>query len=183
MILRTTYIIIIGIAVLSLMSCQRGEQRPMSETSEKETPTQESWDSTIILSVKGQNRAKVKAGHILKFEESHIIKMDESIQVDFFDDSGDHVSVLTADAGEVNEVSQDLIAFGHVLVLSDGGSRLETDKLEWRHQSQKIVSDTLVSIQSEDEEVTGVGFESDANLEHWQIKKSITGVVKRKVTD
>jgi LPS export ABC transporter protein LptC len=153
----------------------------MSEPAGEEIPAQESWDSTVILSVRGQNRARVWAGHILKFEENHMIKMDENIQVDFFDDSGNRVSVLTAEGGEVNEVTQDLRAFGNVLVLSEGGSRLKTEKLEWHNKSQKIISDTLVTIRSEDEEVVGVGFESDADLEHWQIKKSISGVIRRKV--
>ncbi|UCE17993.1 MAG: LPS export ABC transporter periplasmic protein LptC [Gemmatimonadota bacterium] len=182
MISRTVDTFFFGIALLSLLSCQRGEQRPMSEATGKETPSQESWNSTVILSVRGQNRAKVWAGHILKFEESHIIKMDERIQVDFFDDNGNHVSVLTADGGAVNEISQNLTAFGNVLVLSEGGSRLKTEKLEWHNESQRILSDTLVTIQSGDEEITGVGFESDADLEHWKIKENITGVVKRRVT-
>lgn len=183
MILRTTVgLLCVGLVLVSLMTCQRGEQPPMSETAAGETPAQESWDSTVILSVRGQNRAKVWAGHILKFEESHIIKMDENIQVDFFDDHGNHISVLTAEGGEVNEVSQDLRAFGNVLVLSEGGSRLKTERLEWHQGSQKIISDTLVTIQSDGEKVSGVGFESDADLKRWQIKERITGTVKRRIT-
>lgn len=154
----------------------------MSETTGQETPGQESWGSTVILSVRGQNRAKVWAGHILKFEESHIIEMDQKIRVDFFDEQGDHISVLTAERGEVDEISQDLKAVGKVIVISDEGSRLVTERLEWHNRTQKIVSDTLVTISSGDEKLTGMGFESDADLQHWQIRESVTGIVKRRVT-
>jgi LPS export ABC transporter protein LptC len=107
--------------------------------------------------------------------------MDENIKVDFYDENGDHVSILTAQGGEVNETSQDLQAIGNVVVLSDGGSRLETERLKWHNSTQKIVSDTLVTIKRGEEEVIGVGFESDADLEHWEIKENVTGVVKRKL--
>ena len=183
MIVRTVHLIFIGAVLALLVSCQREEQGPVAETSEKEAPTQESWDSTVVLSVRGQNRAKVWAGHILKFEESRMIKMDENIRVDFFDDDGARVSVLTAEGGEVNEESQDLTALGGVLVLSEGGSRLTTERLKWDNVRQKIISDTLVTIQSGDEEVTGIGFESDADLEHWRIKENITGTLKRRIPD
>lgn len=166
---------------LYLCGCQVGEQQTMSETTGKEAPDQELWKSTVVLSVRGQNRAKVWAGHIQKFAESHTIKMDDNIKVDFYNENGDHVSVLTARGGEVDETAQDLKAMGNVIVISDDGSRLETERLRWHNSTQKIISDTLVTIKSGGEEVTGVGFESDANLKHWEIKGNVTGIVKRKL--
>lgn len=180
--MRTALVLLTIAAFLSLSGCQRRERQPMSETRGKETPAQESWGSMVILSVRGQNRAKVWAGHILKFEQSHIIKMDQDIKVDFYDEQGDHISVLTAEGGEVDETTQDLKAIGKVVVISDEGSQLETERLKWCNQTQKIVSDTLVTISSGDEEVTGMGFESDADLQHWQIKENVTGIVKRRRT-
>ena len=180
-ILRIVYILFTPVAFLCLVGCQGGEQRPISEVTGKETPDQELWGSTVILSVKGKSRAKVWAKHILKFEESHIIKMDGHIKVDFYDEHGNHVSALTAAGGEVDESSQDLKAVGNVVVISDAGSHLETERLQWHNSTQRIISDTLVTIRSGDEEVAGMGFESDANLEHWEIKENVTGVVKRRI--
>ena len=168
--------------VTSFSGCGGKDEQPTSEATGKETPAQELWGSTVILSVRGHNRAKVWAGHILKFEESRLIKMDEGIRVDFYDEHGDHISVLTAENGEVDETTQDLTAVGNVVVVSDKDSRLESERLQWHHGTQKIVSDTLVTIRSGDEEVTGVGFESDADLEHWSIREDVSGIVRRKAT-
>jgi LPS export ABC transporter protein LptC len=164
----------------SVYGCQGEGQPPMSERSEQNGPDQELWGSTIILSVRGQTRAKVWAQHILKFEEKHIVQMDGKVKVDFYNEQGTHVSVLTAQGGDVDESSQDLQARGNVVVISDEGACLETERLRWHNATQKIVSDTLVTITRDDETVMGIGFESDADLEHWEMKENVTGVVKRR---
>ena len=168
------------ILLAGLVGCQGDGGPPMSETSTEGAPDQELWGSTIILSVKGQNRAKIWAGHILKFEEKHTIRMDGNIKVDFYNEQGRHVSVLTAQGGEVDETSQDLQARGTVIVISDEGARLEAERLNWHNATQKIQSDTLVTIIRDGETVKGIGFESDADLEHWEIRENVTGVVRRR---
>lgn len=177
---RLMHICLTVMMSMGVWGCQGDGQPPMSETSAKSAPDQELWGSTVILSVRGQNRAKVWAAHILKFEDKHIIQMDGNIKVDFYNESGHHVSVLTAQGGEVDESTQDLQARGTVVVVSDEGARLETERLRWHNETQKILSDTLVTIIREGERVEGIGFESDADLEHWEIRENVTGVVKRK---
>jgi LPS export ABC transporter protein LptC len=169
-------------AILAQCGCNVKDQHPVSNVADKETAHQEIWGSTVILSVKGQQRAKVKAVHILKFEERHLVQMDGGITVDFYDANGRHVSVLTAHRGEVDNTSQDLMAAESVIVNADSGSRLETERLKWQNATQKIVSDTLVTITRGEEHIVGMGFESDADLEHWKIKESVTGLMKRRLT-
>ena len=48
-------------------------------------PDQQSWRVNIILTDQGTIRAKVKAGHLEKYNEKEFILLDSSVTVDFFD--------------------------------------------------------------------------------------------------
>jgi len=74
--------------------------------------------------------------------------MDEGLVVDFFNDQDIHTSQLTADSGEVNERLNDLTATGNVVVVSDSGETLHTEKLLWNNKLQKILSVVDVMITS-----------------------------------
>ena len=91
--------------------------------------------------------------------------------MDFFNDPDIHTSQLTADAGEVNERLNDLTATGNVVVVSDSGETLHTEKLLWSNRRQKIFSELDVMITTGTDTLYGVGFESDAALNSWTIKK------------
>lgn len=161
------------IAILSLISAC-GDQREEEVITDSETelmPDQESWNSQIILTSNGIKVAMVNAGHIIKFNRRNVLIMDEGLVVDFFNDQDLHTSQLTADAGEVNERLNDLTATGNVVVISDSGETLYTEKLLWNNKLQKIFSEVEVMITTGSDTLYGVGFESDAALNSWTIKE------------
>ncbi|MCH8927809.1 MAG: LPS export ABC transporter periplasmic protein LptC [Candidatus Marinimicrobia bacterium] len=167
------YKILTILAILSIVTaCDN--QREEEEITDSETelmPDQESWNTQIILTSSGRKIALVKAGHIIKFDKKNVLIMDEGLTVDFFNDQDIHTSQLTADAGEVNERLNDLTATGNVVVVSDSGETLHTEKLLWSNRRQKIFSELDVMITTGTDTLYGVGFESDAALNSWTIKK------------
>ncbi len=132
-------------------------------------PDQESWNSTIQFSDSGVTKGILKAGHVLVFNNDNMTYLGDSIRVDFFDDSGNHTSYLTADSGIVNSQTNDLEAIGNVYTHSDSGTSLWTQQLFWNNKTQKVTSDVFVRIVSPKETLQGMGFESDRDLRNYRI--------------
>ena len=101
----------------------------------------------------------------------------DSIYVRFY--NGDTVSsVLTAKEGYANMKTSDLSARYNVIVRSTTGSTLYTEQIKWDNTRRKITSDTYVKIVRKRDTLTGIGMESNADLEKIVIKKNIR-VIKR----
>ena len=144
---------------------------PEDETvqADKQYPDQESWSSDIILTKDGKKIAIIGAGHLVKYNDQALISMDEKVDVDFFDNNENHLSHLKSEKAKINERTNDLVAFGNVVVVSDSGVTLYTEELKWDHKREKIISEVFIKLVTELDTLTGVGFESDSNLENWVI--------------
>ncbi|HTY10349.1 MAG TPA: LPS export ABC transporter periplasmic protein LptC [Bacteroidota bacterium] len=140
-------------------------------------PSQESWNTTVTFTDSGTVKAILKAGHIAALETTKQTLLDSGVHVDFFDEHGVHSSVLTSRTGKVDENTNDLEADGNVVVVSDSGVVVETEKLLWDNRRQLIHSDEFVTITSPKETLQGHGFESDQNLKNYKIFK-VTGSAK-----
>ncbi len=140
-------------------------------------PTQESWNSTVIFSDSGTVRAILKAGHISAYDNSKQTLLDGGVHLDFFDEHGVHSSVLTSKSGKADESSYNLEAIGNVVVTSDSGVVVRTEKMFWDNKRQQIYSDDFVRITSPKETLQGTGFESDQSLHNYRIFK-VSGSAK-----
>ena len=92
-------------------------------------PSQESWITTVTFTDSGIVKAILKAGHIAAYEATKQTLLDSGVHVDFFDEHGVHSSVLTSRTGKVDEATNNLEADGNVVVVSDSGVVVETEKL------------------------------------------------------
>lgn len=176
--LLSVSIVVLAIAVMS--GCAE-KVRPsvLSGVSSTQLPTQESWNSTITFSDSGIIKAIIKAGHIYAFDNSRITYMDSGVVIDFFDEFGQHTTLLTSHKGSVDEGTNNLEAIGNVIVTSDSGTVVRTEKMFWDNGKQLIHSPEFVHITSPTEDLQGTGFESDHNLRNYKIFK-VTGTAERK---
>jgi len=132
-------------------------------------PQQESWNSRIVISDSGRTRAVIDAGYIRVYESSKQTEMSQGVVVHFFDPDGHQTSVLTSDEGTVDEGTNNLAAYKHVLVVSENARRLSTEKLYWDNAKQLIHTPEFVRIVSPKEKVQGHGLESDQSLRNYRI--------------
>jgi len=133
-------------------------------------PDQESWIVNIILTDQGKIRAKVRAGHLEKYNEKEFILLDSNVTVDFFDLNEQHTSILNSNKAEVNQSSNDMKAIGNVVAVSDSGISLYSETLEWDSKNEKLRTKDSIMITTLDKDTLyGIGFESDSNLENWKI--------------
>ncbi len=136
----------------------------------KDNPGQVSYNTSMNFSASGILRAIVHAGRVETFETKHYTWLDSGVRVDFYNKEGLHSSVLTSRSAKVNTINNNMTAYDHVHIVSDSGTTVDTDSLEWDNKSQTIHSDAHVHIVEKDGRVTdGIGFESDQNLENYHI--------------
>ncbi len=167
---KTTIKIFIPLLLLSLISCADDAIKPQKISLKiKELPDQESWNAKVIFSDSGYVRTILRAGYIAVYNSRNETILDGGIQVDFFDKDRNHTSVLTADRGKVDDLTQDLYAYGNVIARSDSGVVLKTEELRWINSKKKIVTDKFVEITSPNEEIRGYGLESDQSLKNYLI--------------
>jgi len=151
----------------------------LSDVTGAQLPSQESWNSTITFSDSGTVKAIVHAGHIYSFDNSSATHLDSGVLVDFFDELGHHTTTLTSKQGMVDEGTNNLEATGNVVVKSDSGTVVYTEKMLWNNQRQLIHSPEFVRIVSPKERLQGTGFESDHNLRNYRIFR-VTGTAESK---
>jgi LPS export ABC transporter protein LptC len=95
----------------------------------------------------------------------------EVVKLYFFKE-GKVSSTLTSDRGEVNTQTNDMIAKGHVVIHTDDGSILHTDRLNWDNKDKKIRSDDEVWLMRGKTLIHGYGFESDPDLKTFRTTRA-----------
>jgi len=152
------------------------EQEPIADN----LPDQELWDSEIHFTEMGTTNAIIHAGHLAKFNENDLIILNQKVEADFYQNN-EHASTLYADSAIV-EQQNNMQAFGNVIVESDSGITLLTEQLFYTQETNKITSDTFVTLTSEMDTLHGKGFSSDPDLSNWIINQP-TGVTRRELQD
>ena len=77
--------------------------------------------------------------------------------------------MLTAQSATVDDITKNMTARGNCVVVSDSGTTLTTEVLQWDNRRRKIHSDQFVRIVSPKEILQGYGFEADQNLNDYVI--------------
>ena len=91
---------------------------------------------------------------------------------DFYNDEGNHVSKLFADSAVIQQMTNNLNAFGNVQVVSDSGYMLFSNSILWDNQYKLILSkDSVMFTSSNNDTMYGVGFESDMDLTRAKVLK------------
>lgn len=92
----------------------------------------------------------------------------------FFNDDGVYISTLYSDSAIIENISNNLKAYGNVKVVSDSGYTLLSDQINWDNQYKLITSkDSVTFVDKSNTTVMGVGFESDMDLTNYKIFKFI----------
>jgi len=173
-------VLLIATMFVVLAGCEeKVKPSVLSGVSSSQLPSQESWNSTITFTDSGIVKAIVKAGHIYAYDNSRVTYLDSGVVVDFFDEFGKHTTKLTSHKGTVDEGTNNLEATGNVVVKSDSGTTVYTEKMFWTNETQLIHSSEFVRIISPKERLQGTGFESDHNLRNYRIFK-VTGTAESK---
>lgn len=173
--MKKSLLIRVSLGILLLISAC-GREEPKAPQFPLDIPDQVMENTTITFTEQGVKSAVIFANHLAVYQEQDL-KKARGVRVDFYDQLGNHTSVLVADSGLIQEKKQHLEAVGNVVVTTEEGIKLETQSLRWDPQKRKIVTDDFVEITKKKDVVTGYGLEADEELKHFVIKKSVKGKV------
>ena len=152
-----------------LISCSRSYQ---VEESLDDIHDQLSVDVEITLTEQGNIKAIIKSKLLERNNENLELRLTDEVNVDLYDDSYQHTSLITSNYAFVSEKENKINAFGDVVVAADNGQQLWTDSLLWDNKADKIFTDaSLIFISGNFDTLYGTGFESNIDLTNWKITK------------
>ena len=173
-------VLCMAVLLASGLSAGCGERRSLGPSGQAGVlPDQEVEDFALTETNSGAVEWKLYARHAAIFDVKNTITA-HGVRVDFFDDKGKQSSRLTAREGEINQLSRDMTARGNVVLQNSDGARMSTQSLRFLNREQKIVSDELVRVERGGDVLTGVGFESDPDLKHYQFRTRVNATVRSK---
>ena len=165
------------LAALPLVSGCQGGRSPVASSQAKRIPDQEARDFTLTESAAGKKNWTLRADYAAMYTREHLVDATR-VHIDFFDEEGAQTSTLVADRGEVDQRTNDLRAYGNVRIHTNDGVQMETDSLRFLNQAGRIVSDGFVRVTRRGDVLTGYGFESDATLEHFRLRREVRAEVR-----
>jgi LPS export ABC transporter protein LptC len=172
--------IIILAALIAVAGCTRLYESTPSDKNAENLPSQTISQGKIDVVKGGRLEYIIQAGRIRSYEKERLTLLDSGVVVDFFDREGRHTSKLTSDEARVDEGKNVFKALGNVVVRTDSGDMLLTERLFWDEAKRKIRSDTMVTMMTEFDSLRGYNFEADEDLTSWQIQRP-SGQTMRKL--
>ena len=167
------------VQILALLSIGCKEEIPLIKE-EEELPEQQFTHSRLIITENGITTAIVEAQHVDVYESQDYTVVKDSIQIDFYNADGKHVSTLTAQNAEVwglYEKVDSLKARGDVVIISEErNAKMETPEILWIATIHKVYADT-VRLSTDDAVEEGVDFEADDDLKSYTMK-NVTGEIQ-----
>ena len=149
------------------ISCSKVESSNINFS--EELSENEIWSPVIILTREETKLVKVTSKKLYK-NTNEMALLVGNVVVDFYNDEGDHISILYSDSARIDEQSNNLHANGNVYVVSDSGYTLTTNKILWDNRYEMIVAeDSVMFTHHKGDTLYGVGFESDIDLERFKI--------------
>lgn len=168
---------ILFVFVSLLASCEQEQKEHFFSGDMTDIPTHRSKSPVVYFMDSNRVKAVLHANAARVYEDRQRTYLDTNVVVEFMSRStGKRVSILTANAVEVDDRTKDMTARGNVVVVSDSTqTTLHTQVLMWNNGRQKLHSTEFVHIKAPKETLEGYGFESDQNLENYVIYK-VSGI-------
>ena len=175
--LRSLIFSFIFFTLITVSTCTRKQEIPVADGSTGEVPLQEFVGKTSIVMVdSGKTEWIMRTTYMVKKRNGDKTEATP-VEFDYFGGKKEPQSHLTARHGETfGQTFESFFVEGNVVVTSTKGYKLKSDNLRWDKKKNQIVSDSRVHFKTlQGDMLTGIGFESDPDLENWKILKNVHG--------
>lgn len=178
---RFLLIFVAAVSLLFAVGCSFDRDQSAAQSSGSDTlrPDSDMMGATIFMYDRQYVTAEIRAERIRKFE-SVDSTMGYVLDINMFDTTGKLVSSLISDSGLIRESTEDLHAYGHVVVITEDSSKLETDSLYFDPATNLIHTDEFVKITRGADTLTGWGLEADRQLRGLKILRGVSGSLDQK---
>ena len=173
------YIYILSLLSLTLMSCSDKSNSSGEMSSEIDSillPDSELSVAQIKFFKKGHMTSEILAEKIVKFDAQDSM-LAYVLDIKILDTLGNATTTITGDSGIIKEVKGAVKIYGHVVVLTDDSTKLETEYLWWNSYTNRIKSDAFVRITKNGDIISGWGLDADNKLNSFKILNQVSGEV------
>ena len=166
-----TYLIIIFVTLF--LSCQNAQENIENFIDVSSLPLEELTEPIIYYTENGKIRVRVSTNKMSRYSgEEDIVKLSGNVKIEFFRSGvSDKKSELTCNLALINNTTDIMTANEDVLLMGDQ-KELSTEQLIWDKNKDVIYTDSEVIITTQDEVISGVGFESNPEFTEYEIKKA-----------
>jgi LPS export ABC transporter protein LptC len=161
------------LAVAVAAGCSATDSAPSSSATDSlaVVPAQTFDDYRLIETDNGVRQWVLDSDHMTQFPNRQDLHLT-TVKMDFFRE-GAYYSTLTSDSGLANEATHDVDVWGHVVVTTDDGRRLRTEKLHFDNHTGLITNDIYNIFDRGQDVVTGIGLEATPDLQFLEIKQRV----------
>ncbi|HPW65990.1 MAG TPA: LPS export ABC transporter periplasmic protein LptC [Salinivirgaceae bacterium] len=125
----------------------------------------------LLHSQYGTVKLKVKAQtvNVFSYQEEPKTEFPDGIVVEFFDDSMNVTSYLSANKAVYYEKDNRWEAIGNVEAKNIEGTLFNTEYIEWDEKTELIKSDRFIKVTEKDAIILGRGFRAKQDFTDWKI--------------
>ena len=168
----------VAVMLLLAVACSSKKQPPVAAHSPlADSADQVMYGASFVLTDNGISRAQMQGDTLYFFEDNSRIE-SENPHITFFTATGAKDAVLTSRHGTSNTRTNNMVARGNVVVVTEDGRRLTTEELIYNQQKNEISSDSAFVLTEPDRRLEGIGFRSDPNMKNIQILKGASGIAR-----
>jgi LPS export ABC transporter protein LptC len=165
----------LAIAVLGMVlftSCKNDPKEIDALVSKQAIQEDRAEDVTIIYSEQGKSRIRMFATEFIRNEiaKPPFVDMRKGLKVEFFDDSMNVESTLTAMYARWYEGKGNVLIRDSVVVINKKGETLRTEELIWNQDVRKFYTEKFVRINTPDQVMYGDGLEANEDFSWYRIK-------------
>jgi LPS export ABC transporter protein LptC len=167
-------IVTLIVVTMLFLSCSKGTKPeiPKDNYEELSYPAIDATDFELTFTENGIVRYHLNTPRLIKFEtkEKPYTEFPDGFHITKFNEDEETTSELSANYGKNFEKEHRWEAIGNVIAINSGGDTLRTEHLILLEKEDRIYSDKYVRITGKDRTITGIGFESDHNMDTWVVK-------------
>jgi len=127
-------------------------------------------DVAMIFSETGQVKVKVNAPVVKRhLAKKPFTEFPDGLEVHFFNDSLETDTKLTANYGKRNDITEEFVMQGNVIVSNSLGEQLNTEELNYDRKKKQLSTDKFVKIRTESQIIFGEGMTANEDFTSWEI--------------
>ncbi len=155
---------LLAVAVAAAFGCDGTPEPPVAHVpSVADSAEQVMVQFSSVLTNKGIERGTMTADTAFVFNDQTRFDF-RNVHVDFADNNGEPNGTMRADSGRYNMRTEVLDGWGHVVITTAKGERLETPQLRFNQATNLVSSDTSFVLTQGDKVSRGIGFNADPGL-------------------
>ncbi|MDR2910214.1 MAG: LPS export ABC transporter periplasmic protein LptC [Bacteroidales bacterium] len=160
-------------AVMFLSSCENNIEQIKAFGLTEAMPIIEASNFETVITDSGVVRYFLKAPKLMRFENEResYFEFPEGIELIRYNEDGEIISSITANYAKQFEKEKKWEVKNNVIATNMQGDTLKTEQLFYTELEGEIYTDEFVRIIRSEQNITGVGFQSDQTLQNWRIRQ------------